>query len=180
MADIDSFLDILNPRFRLRTIMLQYMPFTSVVAGGLLALALYKLSIIVYRLYFHPLARFPGPKLTAATYLVQVYHDLFNGEGGQFPFAYQEWHDQYGPIVRINPDELHIRDSSYHETLFSPSRPVRRPKDMGESFGATLSAFGSSEHHMHRLRRGALNPFFSKRKVAEYGALLLPSLSQLC
>lgn len=129
---------------------------------------LYALAIVVYRLWFHPLAKFPGPKLTAATHLVQTYYDLFSGEGGQFPFAYRAWHEKYGPIIRINPDELHIQDSYYHETFYSPSRPVRRPPHLGNCFGAQLAAFGSPDHASHRLRRGALNPFFSKRKIAQF------------
>lgn len=148
--------------------------FGFVATAAIVTLVLYKLAKIVYRLYFHPLAKFPGPKLTAATYLVQAYYDLIKGEGGQFTFAYRRWHDQYGPIIRINPDELHIRDASFHETLYSPSRAVRRPKAMGECFGAHLSAFGSADHAQHKLRRGALNPFFSKRRVAEFGTLMPP------
>lgn len=62
----------------------------------------------IYRLKFHPLAKFPGPRLAAITMMYAGWYDL--------PFASSfckelpRLHDKYGPIVRIRPDELHIRD----------------------------------------------------------------------
>ncbi|KAL1642563.1 hypothetical protein SLS58_005331 [Diplodia intermedia] len=139
----------------------------------------YVVGLVVYRLYFHPLARFPGPKLTAATHLVEIYYNMFHGEGGQFVWEYQKWHEKYGPILRINPDEIHIQDSSYHEYFYSPSRPVDKPYYLRDRFSNPSSANSSPEHAFHRMRRGALNPSFSKRKVAEYGPQLQMLLDKI-
>ena len=48
---------------------------------------------LIYRLYFHPLAKFPGPKLAAATSLYNAYYDCI-GEGlcKELP----KLHRQYG------------------------------------------------------------------------------------
>lgn len=32
-----------------------------------------------------------------------------------------------GPIIRINPDEIHVRDSLWFDTLYAPN-PTRRDK----------------------------------------------------
>lgn len=87
----------------------------SVGAFAVSCFLIYQICLTIYRLFFHPLRHFPGPKLAATTRLVEHYYQIF--QGGQFPFAYRKWHDQYGPIIRINPDELHIRDSAWYETL---------------------------------------------------------------
>lgn len=57
--------------------------------------SLYFLALGIYRLYFHPLAKFPGPKLAALTQWVETYHEL-RKPGGQFIWVYKKWHEQYG------------------------------------------------------------------------------------
>lgn len=56
----------------------------------------------VYLLYFHPLSRYPGPKVWAISRLPWAYHVL----RGDLWHAYDRFHDIYGPVVRVAPDEL--------------------------------------------------------------------------
>lgn len=54
-------------------------------------------ALVLYRLYLHPLARFPGPTLAAATGWYETYHQLFNGpQGGRFKFVIEELHKKFG------------------------------------------------------------------------------------
>lgn len=55
---------------------------------------LYYVTLALYRLYLHPLARFPGPKLAAVTRLYEGYYDLY--QSGQYTFRIAELHKQYG------------------------------------------------------------------------------------
>lgn len=59
-------------------------------------LIVYSVGLGIYRLTFHPLAKFPGPKLAALTYWYETYYEVFKSPGGQFLFQYHKLHDKYG------------------------------------------------------------------------------------
>lgn len=86
---------------------------------------LYWAGLTLYRLYFHPLADYPGPKLAAATFWYECYFDLL--QHGQYVFEIQRLHEIYGPIIRVTPDELHCNDPVFIDTLYTGGS-VRRDK----------------------------------------------------
>lgn len=57
-------------------------------------LALYAIAGVVYRLYFSPLSKFPGPKIAAATYWYEFYYDAILR--GRYIFKIKELHEKYG------------------------------------------------------------------------------------
>lgn len=48
----------------------------------------------IYRLYFHPLRKIPGPRLAAATHLVEFYYDVV--KGGKYIWEVEKMHEIYG------------------------------------------------------------------------------------
>lgn len=58
----------------------------------------YIVYTVIYRLYFHPLARFPGPKLAAITYWYEFYYDIVRR--GQYTFKLRELHEKYGEFAQ--------------------------------------------------------------------------------
>lgn len=56
--------------------------------------AIYLGSLIFYRLFLHPLAKFPGPKLAAITRYYEAYYDVV--QNGQYTFKIAQLHKQYG------------------------------------------------------------------------------------
>ncbi|KAL6365783.1 hypothetical protein LRP88_00358 [Fusarium phalaenopsidis] len=125
----------------------------------------YGVVVCVYRLYFSPLAKFPGPKIAAVTSWYNGYHDLVSG--GQYIWAIEEMHRKYGPIVRTRPDTIHVNDPAFIEKLYSQSPKHRRERH--STILGTMQADGSilatKDHDLHRRRRAVLNPFFSSQNV---------------
>lgn len=66
-------------------------------AGTLvLAYIVYWFGLVIYRLYFHPLAGFPGPRLAAATSWWEFYYDVV--KDGELVFQLPGLHKKYGII----------------------------------------------------------------------------------
>ena len=61
---------------------------------ALLAFSVYCIFSAVYRLYFSPLAKFPGPKLAALTLWYEFYYDVI--KRGRYTWKIAELHERYG------------------------------------------------------------------------------------
>ncbi|KAF0327197.1 benzoate 4-monooxygenase cytochrome p450 [Colletotrichum asianum] len=69
---------------------------------------------VVYNLFFHPLARFPGPILARISPLPYVIALL----RGRIPFWVKACHDQYGPVVRVSPKELSFDNEAAWKDIY--------------------------------------------------------------
>lgn len=144
----------------------------------LLSCIIYGICIVIYRLWFSPLAKFPGPKLAAATTGYELFYDIV--KGGQFMWEIDRMHEQYGPIVRINPHELHIKDPDYYDILYAGSTRIRDKYTWFLTAGMPRSTFSTAHHGLHRLRRGAMSPFFSKRAITSFESVIQAKINALC
>ncbi|PQE19030.1 cytochrome p450 protein [Rutstroemia sp. NJR-2017a WRK4] len=156
--------------------------------GGVIMLLLF-VSIVksIYNLTLHPLSHIPGPKLAAISSLYEFYWDVIRD--GKYIFEIEKMHAKYafsvdtvndrtdesheGPIVRINPNELHIHDPEYYSTIYcGGTRKVEKDPSTVTAFSVPTSVAATVDHHLHRARRGYLNPYFSKRAIVSLEGLI--------
>lgn len=74
-----------------------YLPKDAVLRAAITVLgmsAVYILSLVIYRLFFSPIAIFPGPKLAAVTSWYELYYDVVHK--GKYLFEIEKMHDKYG------------------------------------------------------------------------------------
>lgn len=156
-------------------------PWDSLPTVLLATAVFYTLGLGLYRLTFHPLGHFPGPKLSAFTGWYEAYVDIFGGPHNTFAYDIQRMHDKYGPIVRINPHELHVSDHDFFDTLFAGGASKRDKYPPSASVQGTPDAiFGTVGHDAHRRRRGAISSFFSKKSVTSNEPLIHSKVELLC
>ena len=67
-----------------------------------LTIAVYVLGTVIYNLFFHPLAKYPGPLPWRSTRLAWANSFM----QGKLPHEIRAIHQKYGSVVRTAPDEL--------------------------------------------------------------------------
>lgn len=70
----------------------------------------------VYRLFFHPLAGVPGPRLAAITDWWSYYYEM----KGILPWTMKKLQERHGwpPIIRVGPNRVVIHDPSQYEKIY--------------------------------------------------------------
>jgi hypothetical protein len=146
----------------------------------LLVACLYPACLVFYRLFLHPLAGFPGPKLAAATYWYDFYHDVLKGPvPGQMMYQIEYLHKVYGPVVRINPDEIAVKNPDWLDKIYNNPRRDKWPRNH-KANGSSGSIATTESRDLHRIRRAPLMPFFSKRSVNALETGIVEKVNQLC
>lgn len=134
-------------------------------------------GVCVYRLWFHPLAVFPGPALYAVTDLPQHLEGMVLGTWHKRTMA---MHRKYGPIVRVGPNSLDLDTSIAWPQIFG-----RQPG--GIEFGKYQLYFGASNaeslisapRDIHRRQRRHLAHAFSEAALVEQEEFVLKYVNLL-
>ncbi|KIK53192.1 hypothetical protein GYMLUDRAFT_179261 [Collybiopsis luxurians FD-317 M1] len=131
----------------------------------LYAAACYLGLLALYRLFLHPLRKYPGPLLAALTEGYEVYYNIV--QGGGLVHELIKLHEIYGPIVRIGPNKLHFKDrQAFHDIYTYGSTLLKDPAFYhGLIAHAPESSVYFCDPQQARDRRALLAPLFSRRAV---------------
>lgn len=83
----------------------------------------YNIVMIIYRLYFHKLSRFPGPRLAAATGLYEIYFSAWGP--GIFEYEIDNMHRKFGMPSDIYVKKKKVIESDYFQALLFVLLPMR-------------------------------------------------------
>ncbi|KAI8953272.1 putative cytochrome P450 [Xylaria longipes] len=133
-----------------------------------------KVAGVLYTLYYHPLAKFPGPRFAAISNIPFCYWFL----SGRQPFTILSLHEKYGPVVRVAPNELSFNSAQSWKDIYA-SRPKHRPFIKSAFYdGGSFADRGVhsivSERNVdkHSQMRYYLSHAFSERSLAEQEDLI--------
>ncbi|KAF7585774.1 hypothetical protein BBP40_010147 [Aspergillus hancockii] len=118
------------------------------IIGSLLTYGIYR--YFLYPLYLSPLARIPGPRLSALSRL--------NLDGRYYLETGIPWieqlHQQYGPVVRVGPSEIVTNDPDHFSMIYGIQSIFPRPETaVLFQNHQSPNVFSSRHRDEHRQRR---------------------------
>ncbi|KAH3951533.1 hypothetical protein HBI56_084010 [Parastagonospora nodorum] len=136
---------------------------------------LYYTTVIVYRLFFHPLAKVPGPKLLAISSLPRgIRHNLY----GLWFKDVAVLHEKYGRVVRVGPDEIAVDGDPGWEDVFAFRKQGKNDFARDPAFfnsatdGTVESSLFLTDRAGHSRQRRILSHAFSQNAMYEQEPLI--------
>ncbi|KAL9108200.1 MAG: hypothetical protein Q9187_008323, partial [Circinaria calcarea] len=126
---------------------------------------LYLCGHVVYNIYFHPLAKFPGPKFYAATHL-PYFRDIWTGTGAM---RVKLMHDKYGDTVRISPNSLAFNTAQAFKDIYGQrigKKQLPKDRDFYRTEPDAHQIIFSNDADHSRMRR-LLSHAFSEQALRE-------------
>ena len=160
---------------------LSYVPNTPLSVLCLLpfvALSVYLFGLAVYRVYFHPLAKYPGPLLAKLTDLYSTYHAW----KGDRHLEFWRCHEKYGNIVRFGPNSLSFNTNTALKEIYGFKGNVRKA-DFYSAFPATKDSFSTHsaiDRAAHARKRRVLSQAFSDAAIKSMENHILAHVRQFC
>lgn len=115
---------------------------------------------VIYNIYVHPLRKYPGPRLSAASKLPLI-HAIYSGTRSRLV---HNLHQRYGPVVRVAPNELCYTDPRAWKDIHGAkeTRPHGMMRDVSffrifEDETAIASIVTADEEEYARLRGAYLH-----------------------
>ncbi|KAH8732355.1 cytochrome P450 [Phaeosphaeriaceae sp. PMI808] len=135
----------------------------------------------IQRIYFHPLSKFPGPKLRAAT-RIPSHIEIWNGTKHR---NLAKLHRKYGHVVRINFDELSWTDPNSWKDINGHGTKGTAgtvPHKAWERYGTSVNGAPhliQARDSDHARQRKIFTPAFSDRALKLQEPLFLKYTEQL-
>ncbi|KAK0106940.1 hypothetical protein ONS95_003655 [Cadophora gregata] len=114
--------------------------------------------------YDSPNSKKMQPQESIAERSYEFYHDVLHS--GSYIWRIRSLHAQYGPIIRISPNCIHINDPNFYD-IYSGRVGERRNKYPWSvtHFACPQSIIATVDHDHHRLRRSAVSRYFAKSNI---------------
>ncbi|KAI1176374.1 cytochrome P450 [Nemania sp. FL0916] len=121
---------------------------------------------VIYRLFFHPYANYPGPRIAAVSELWYAYHWF----SGRYPWAIEAAFKKYGDVVRIAPNELAFFRVEAQTDILMAGTKGRSPfikTELQRIRGKHAGIAADPDPETHRVVRKMLAPAFNPRALKE-------------
>ncbi|KAL1875164.1 hypothetical protein Daus18300_003232 [Diaporthe australafricana] len=136
------------------------------------------LAIVVYRLHFHPLSRYPGPFWARITSFPSYWHTL-RQDRHIWLWRLQE---EYGPTFRYRPDSILVNTPSAYAHIFGPKGNVKKGLyyQAWPRHAKAVTTWNSIDFAIHSRKRRVLNYAFSSKALRSAEPFVLSNADRWC
>ncbi|KAI1377472.1 cytochrome P450 [Hypoxylon crocopeplum] len=148
--------------------LLEFFLFALVVA---LLPVLYYACLFAYNVYFHPLSKYPGPRIAAAT----PWWAALSYVRGTMPTDLLKLHNQYGPVVRTSPNELSFINPPQWKEIYGYKSTGQLEFSKDEKYHSGLQGgpvILNADRHYHTYIRKLLVHGFSEKALREQESVI--------
>ncbi|RAK96669.1 cytochrome P450 [Aspergillus ibericus CBS 121593] len=139
---------------------------------GLLIVLL--VSYLIYQVWLHPLASYPGPFVAKLTDLYSVVHAI---RGDRHEDLYR-LHQCYGGIVRIGPQRLSVLDAKALESIYGFQANVQKSQWYRTFYGTSI--FNTIDRRVHSRKRRVMSQAFSNQALRGMEPHILSAIQVWC
>ncbi len=147
----------------------------ALVVGILCARLLW---LAVYRVFFHPLASYPGPLASKLSEIPAVFY----AASMQDTYVRYAQHQKYGNVVRTAPNELCYSDAASIKDIYGQSgEPCLKAPWFYDGFTltGTSSVFSATDRNVHARMRRLLSHGFSQQGVLQFQCDIIAKIEKL-
>ncbi|OJK01152.1 hypothetical protein ASPACDRAFT_26403, partial [Aspergillus aculeatus ATCC 16872] len=134
------------------------------------------LGLVIYRLVFHPLARYPGPLLGRITNLYAAYHAW----KGDIHEDIWRCHQQYGNHIRYAPDRLAFDTAKAVSDIYGYGWKVRKSQVYDTLVHRTANTLTMRDKKQHAKRRRIMSHGFSDAAIRSFEPRVQELIQTLC
>ncbi|KAI1318724.1 cytochrome P450 [Xylariaceae sp. FL0255] len=154
------------------------MSWYAVFTVASLGLALYYITDAIYKLYYHPLSRYPGSAIAA---VASSWYEWFWNyyQNGRLLFELERLHRIHGPVVRIGANDLSINDPEIYLHIARLNSGFTKDPDFYRCISFPGTSIGETDAQKHRIRRKVLTPALSSSRVTELAPMIQARIDEL-
>lgn len=147
------------------------------VTAAVFTLAIYIVCFVIYQVFFHPLAAYPGPLVAKFTDLYSLYHSW----AGDRHVDFLNQHAIYGPVFRYGPNRLSFNTHTALHIIHGTKANIRKA-DFYHGFDSPSGAnlLGTISKVEHSRKRRILAFAFSDKAINSMEQYMLANIRLFC
>ncbi|KAJ4250327.1 hypothetical protein NW757_007160 [Fusarium falciforme] len=152
-------------------------PLQAILLVSSLALS-YVASVVIYRLYFHPLVKYPGPFWAR----ISAFPAYIHTQKKDRHIWFWQLQQQYGPSFRITPNSVLVNTPTGLKTIFNNKANVKK----AEYYKAyprnvhAMTTWNTIDKNVHARKRRVMNNAFSDKALRSCEPFIHENVDRWC